>query len=89
MFSTPHHVDTEDVFRSVAVHRLSHPAEVGRHVAQPVDGLISVVMDDGQDLIVLLCENIQHLGGLVQLHMQVPDAGALWRQKEEQAWGLM
>lgn len=55
-----HHGDAEDVFRSAAVvHGLSHPAELSSHVTEPVNCFISVVLNDGQDLVVLLSGDVQ------------------------------
>lgn len=73
-----HHGDAEDIFRSAAVAgSLSHPAELSRHVTKPVDGFVGVALDDGQDLVILFFGHIQQLGNLVQLHMQLTNAGAL------------
>lgn len=79
-FTHSHHGDAEDVCRSAAVaHSLTHPTELSRHVAEPVDCFIGVALNDRQDLIVLLFGHIQQLGNLVQLHVQLPNTGALWR----------
>ena len=89
-FTSAHPGDAEDVFRSAAVaHSLSHPAEFGRHAAEPVDRFISVALDDGQDLVILLFGHIQQLGNLIQLHVQLPNTGALWRKDEERSDGKM
>lgn len=83
---TPHHGDVEDVFRVAAVaHSLAHPAEFSHHVAEPVDCFISVALDNRQDLIVLLFGHIQQLGNLIQLHVQLSNTGALWREEEERS----
>lgn len=76
-----HHGDAEDVFRSAAVvHSLSHPAELSSHVTEPVDRFISVVLNDGQDLVVLLFGDVQQLGNLIQLNVQLANSGTLWVQ---------
>ncbi len=79
-----HHGDTEDVSSSAAVAlSLSHPAELSRHVAEPVDRFVGVALDNRQDLIVLLFGHIQQLGNFLQLHMQLSNTGTLWRREEE------
>lgn len=81
-FTVSHLCDAEDVLKGAAVaHGLAHPAEFSRHVAQPVDGFIGVALDNRQDLVVLLFGHIQQLGYLVQLHVQISDTGALWRDR--------
>lgn len=73
-----HHCDAENILRSAAVaHSLSHPAELGCHVGQPLDRLVGVMLDNGQDLIILLFGDIQQLGYFIQLHMQFTNTGAL------------
>lgn len=63
--------------RAAVAHSLPNPAELGRHVAEPVDRFISVVLDDRQDLVVLVFRHIQQLGDLVELQVQLSNAGAL------------
>lgn len=60
----PRHLgDDEDSLRvhAAAAQRLPHPAELGCHVAEPVDSFVRVVLDDGQDLIILVFRHIQQL----------------------------
>lgn len=83
-----HRGDAEDVVRVAAVaHCLAHPAEFSCHVAEPVDRFINVMLDNRQDLVALLFRRIQQLGSLVQLHVQLPNTGALWREEEERSGG--
>lgn len=69
--------------RAAVAHSLPHPAELSRHVAEPVDRFVGVVLDDGQDLVVLVFRHIQQLGDLLELQVQLPDTGALWGVKAE------
>lgn len=84
LFHSSHHGDAEDILKVAAVARcLAHPAEFSRHVAEPVDRFINVVLDNGQNLFILLLRHIEQLGDLVQLHVQLPNTGALWVEEEE------
>lgn len=69
--------------RAAVTQSLPHPAELGRHVAEPVDCFVGVVLDDGQDLVILVFRHIQQLGDLVELQVQLSDAGALWGEEVE------
>lgn len=80
----PHLGDVEDILWSAAVaHSLSHPAVYSRHVAEPTDCFISVVLDNRQDLIKLLFGDFQQLRNVIQLHVQFPNTGTLWSQEED------
>lgn len=62
---------------------LPHPAELSRHVAEPVDSFVGVMLDDRQDFVILVFRHVQQLGDLVQLQVQLSDSEALWREGEE------
>lgn len=71
--------------RAAVAQSLPNPTKLGRHVAEPVDRFISVVLDDRQDLVVLVFRHIQQLGDLVELQVQLSNAGALWGEEVEGA----
>lgn len=71
--------------RAAVAQSLPNPTELSRHVAEPVDRFISVVLDDRQDLVILVFRHIQQLGDLVELQVQLSNAGALWREEVEGA----
>lgn len=80
IFLSPLHLsdDKDSVgIRAAVAQSLSNPAELGRHVAEPVDRFISVVLDDRQDLVVLVFRHIQQLGDLIELQVQLSNTGAL------------